>query len=843
MTYTAAAPRSLTARATGIETPREQGATHLESSAGVREPLLARRHVTPPAVVAPREVPASSNNDAGALTAAALKFLKFAISIEADSSTEVQEAALLLQRHILSSTARAALEQDQAQVAYAYARQLAGYAPALPPLELVPDHVPLPQELRSAAAWVAGQCDEPTLFAARQDLKAQMREALGCERTLTPSISNPEELHLGTDMASAQNAPPLRFFSGQAPPGHALAFNALAILKKHSEHCSTCAATYLSPDFEAWASGVITDPWLPGGGKCYSNAMVSNATNHFPSWAGEPPATLVATSAEEPEAIDSSPQAAALEAQITKLIAKGVISLTPPGEQVLVSKVFLVHKATISLTEEEEEAINDRTPLAEGGTQGARAAWWAATERSDAVMASMKDSNHFDTALHNSLEIDGGRMVIDLHAVNAAVPAWRYHIAKVPDLLSFCIPGSWIFKMDVKGGYYHVRLNPEARKYFAFIYRGQTYWYHRLPMGYAPAGAIFGWITSEVNRWLRRAGVRASIVYIDDFMGEGHTKEEALFAMDLLKAFCKLIDCELNEAKEIGPAQRVTLLGLEVDTIANTIAIPAAALAKTLFKVQVALRCSIEKRQVPVRFLESLAGAVTWLATVNSLLRPFTHPLTDMISSHHRRRGLCYISTEATRALEFITQQAADGRIAGESLLPSFQARRQLSVTITSDACGAGRFAAKCGLAVLYGTVAGGDKIDIVLLELLAVVAAVARWGPFMPGAIIMTGVDNSGVAHWLNAGRCARRASLQALCVLFGMLESNKQILLARWLSRWFNHLTDRVADSATITEARVWAPSAFHMHITSPQDSLNEWARSAQQLLANFNADVAWR
>ena len=778
---------------------------------------------------------------AASLTTATLNFLDFASSA-ADSSTEVRAAAAQLRQHIILSTTGQELEIDQAQVAHAYARQLAGHPPIPPPLEPVPAHDPLPQERRSAAAWIAGQCEEPTLSAARRDMKAQMGDALGVSRREVPHICNPQELHQGTIAPSAQEAPPLRFYPGPAQAGQALAFNALAILREHSKHCASCAATYLSSDFEAWASGAIPDPWLPGGGKCYSNAMVSNAKNHFPAWKKEPPATLPARGADVPEPIDPSPEAAAMEAQIAKLLRMGVVSRTPAKELVVTAKVFLVHRTTFRLSPEWEVAISDRTPTPAGGTRGAQAAWQAATSRSDTFMAEYRENGHFDAALHKSLETDAGRMVIDLHAVNAAVPEWRYHVAKVSDLLSFCIPGSWIFKLDVKGGYHHVRLNAEARRYFAFTYRGKTYWYERLPMGYAPAGAIFGWITSEVNKWLRLAGVLAAIVYIDDFMGEGHTKEAAQFAMDLLKAFCKSIDCELNAAKEVGPAQRVTLLGLEVDTMANTVAIPGAAMAKTLFKVQVALRCAEEKRLVPVQFLESLAGAVTWMATVNSLLRPFTHPLTDMISRHHRKGGLRYISDEVKRALEFVAQQAAGGRIKGESRLPSFGARRQLTVSITSDACGEGRFAARCGNAVLYGTVTNGSKIDIVLLELLAVVAAVARWGPFMPGAIIMAGVDNSGVAHWLNAGRCARRASLQALCVLFGMLESNKQILLARWLSRWYNHLTDRVADSATLAAARVWAPSATHTHITSPQDSLNEWAESARQVLDSFKADVAW-
>lgn len=777
------------------------------------------------------------------LTAKALEFLEFAVG-NAHSSTEVRVAARELQRHIRATTASKALELDQAQVAHAFASQLAGNTPAPPPLEPVPDHVPLPQEIRSAEAWRLGQSVEPTLFAARQDMKAQMRHALGCVRPLAPHIRNPDELHLGCPgMPSAQNAPPLRSFREPAPPGQAFAFNGLAILRKHSEHCKTCAATYLSKDFAAWARGEITGLWLPGGGVCYSNAMVSNAISHAPHWIVSPPITQPAKSAAVPEAIADSVQAAALEAQITKLRDKGVISRVDPGENVLLSKVFLVHRSAFPLSSEWQSAINDKSPTAEGGTRGARAAWQAATARSDSFMTMFREHGHFEMALHNTLEIDAGRMVIDLHAVNAAVPTWKYHVAKVSDLLSFCIPGSWIFKLDVKGGYNHVRLHPAARRYFAFTYRGQTYWLERLPMGYAPAGAIFGWITSEVNRWLHLAGILASIVYIDDFMGEGHTKADAQFAMDLLKAFCKQIDCELNEAKEVGPAQRVTLLGLEVDTVASTIAIPGAVLAKTLFKVQVALHCAHERLLVPVQFLESLAGAVTWMATVNSLLRPFTHSLTDMSSSHHRKRGTCYVSKEVTRALEFITRQASEGRIVGESLLPSFQVQRQLGVTITSDACGNGRFAARCGDAVLFGTVTDGSHIDIVLLELLAVVAAVARWGPFMPGATIMAGVDNSGVAHWLNAGRCARRASLQALCVLFGMLESNKQILLARWLSRWYNHLTDRVADSATLTDARIWAPTATHLHITNPLASLNEWAQATRHQLAGFQADVPWR
>lgn len=839
--------------------PPQTAPIHTEGMPGLSTLPLEMRLA--PLPLAGQASDATRHTTASSRTAAALAYVEATLA-HTEAPAEVRAAALQLRANVLSTTARRPLALDEASVALQYAMQLAGQPLPPRPLEPVPGHVPLLQEQRSANAWVTGEFVQPTLSSARSAAAAAAGEALGSSASVRgkPDIASPEELHLGTEAPAMQPRAPLREFPPPVLAQHAAAFDGLAICTQHSAYCSTCAATYLSSDFEAWRLG--SEPWLPGGGVCYANTMVHHATAHEPAWIDKPPACLPARAHSVADVV--SPGDAHLDPHVAKLEARGIITDVPPGTQVTTATVFIVTKYMPEVSPRRAEEIADRALTPAGGSMGVLAALRLAAALSVTFMASLQAgvtaaaavvsgaaeavlrapayATIWGAAMASTLVADAGRLVIDLHEVNQAVASWGYRLSQLHHLLSFIGPGAWLCKADAKGGYYHVRLHPNAYRFYAFKHRGRTLAYTRLPMGYGPAGAIFGWVTSEVNSWLHHQGVRASIVYIDDFLIAGATSREAQEALDMLRAFCKHIGLELNPEKTEGPAQRMVMLGLCIDTLLCSINVPAAKLVKTLFSVLVALECHEQKCRVPVAFLASLGGSIVWLTRVNSLLRPFTRPISDMVVRRHHR-GFVYVGAEVATALKFLREQADAGRLVGECLLPSPAVRPQLTMAMTSDACGDGRFAVRCGGAVIYGTVADGHTYDIVLLELLAVVAGVARLGFFMPHAIIIAGVDNAGVAYWLNAGQCARRAALQCLCVLFASLESNKQVLLGRWLSRWFNYLTDRVCDSLTLDLAREWAPEAVHRHVADPRTALAEWAAASPCMPAGFIANAPWR
>ena len=103
-----------------------------------------------------------------------------------------------------------------------------------------------------------------------------------------------------------------------------------------------------------------------------------------------------------------------------------------------------------------------------------------------------------------------------------------------------------------------------------------TYFYDtRLPFGVKSSPEIFHRITQLVRCMMARRGFPNIIVYLDDFLVIGATREECQLAYDTL--FQLLIDLgfTLSEHKLVPPTQRLTFLGVELDTMVGTMTLPA----------------------------------------------------------------------------------------------------------------------------------------------------------------------------------------------------------------------------------------------------------------------------
>ena len=146
-------------------------------------------------------------------------------------------------------------------------------------------------------------------------------------------------------------------------------------------------------------------------------------------------------------------------------------------------------------------------------------------------------------------------------------------------------------------------------------------------------------------------------------------------------------------------------------------------------------------------------------------------------------------------ALEYIVKALDNGELLGESML----GETVKTATITTDAH---KSAQSTVIAMRLGTsiqvrVNLPDCLeeDIDMLELLAIVGAVQRWGPRLKGHRLVCGCDNAGVVEWVNSGRSARDDVLNLLKELYECEKKFGLKVIAQWLPRWFNYTNDRIA------------------------------------------------
>ena len=96
----------------------------------------------------------------------------------------------------------------------------------------------------------------------------------------------------------------------------------------------------------------------------------------------------------------------------------------------------------------------------------------------------------------------------------------------------------------------------------------------RLPFGARKSPEIFHRLTQAVRRIMAKRGFGAIIVYLDEFLIVGETKEVCQLASDALITLLEHLGFEIGWRKVIRPTQKLVFLGIEIDTFACTIAFP-----------------------------------------------------------------------------------------------------------------------------------------------------------------------------------------------------------------------------------------------------------------------------
>jgi hypothetical protein len=295
------------------------------------------------------------------------------------------------------------------------------------------------------------------------------------------------------------------------------------------------------------------------------------------------------------------------------------------------------------------------------------------------------------------------RIVIDCTAskLNDCLPHIPMRLPTPSDVWNASYgPETWVIKLDLSDGFYHIPLLKEIADLLGIclLDEGGAESYARMrvmPMGGKTSPAIFQGLMLELRRMLYSMGFQCnSLVYIDDWLIVGPSRQAVIEAAEQVKAFFRYLGFQLHPTKETPPSQQVVFTGIYFDFTQGVMTIPDDKRLKTLRSItdildlaQPGWNCSPDPigngildqqlaaepphpRKVRLQLLASLAGK---LAHIDYIVRGGKEALAALYA-FFRHTQLTLSSRAATRPASDPTASQSDAPAFFRSF-PTFLAR------------------------------------------------------------------------------------------------------------------------------------------------------------------------
>ncbi len=354
-----------------------------------------------------------------------------------------------------------------------------------------------------------------------------------------------------------------------------------------------------------------------------------------------------------------------------------------------------------------------------------------------------------------------------------------------------------------------VRTEPFLR----FAFEGRAWQYRVLPFGLSLSPRVFTKVVEGALTPLREVGVRI-LNYLDDWLILAQSREQLGDHRDLVLRHLSQLGLRVNwEKSKLSPVQRISFLGVELDSVSMTARL-------TEERAQAVLNClsSFRGRNVvPLKQFQRLLGHMASAAAVTPLgllhMRPLQHWLHSRVPRWAWRRGTLRvgISQQCRRSLSPWTDLAF--LWAG---VPLEQVSRH--TVVTTDAFSTG-WGATCNGQAASGLWTGPRPLwHINCLELWAVHLALRQFQPLLLGKHVLVRTDNTAAVSYINR---------------LGGIRSHRMSQLARHLLLWSHtqfkslravHIPGQLNRAADALSRQLTFPGEWRLH---PETIRLIWSR----------------
>lgn len=370
----------------------------------------------------------------------------------------------------------------------------------------------------------------------------------------------------------------------------------------------------------------------------------------------------------------------------------------------------------------------------------------------------------------------------------------------------------YIAKSDLADAYRNLPLSKDSYHLMGFVFEGNYYYDKCLAMGASSSCQTFEYLSTALQ-WISksRLGVPHMSHILDDFIFFGKTNSICAKSQSQFELLCKDINLPLRAKKKVTATTCCELHGLQVDTVAGTVTLPADKWERAVDMLQ-GLR---GKKKVTLHDLQCCLGLLQFCCRAVEAGRAFLRRLIDLTLGVTRPNHHIHMNNEARKDINtWLVLLEHFGRT---SIMKQRTWTSANSVKLYSDS-------SDLGWGLVYGDKwAYGEwpalwkEYDINIRELYPISLAMGLFGESLKGQRILFCTDNQAVAYSV---RKQTSRSPVMMRLLRGMIVNAIKFnfcFSAKWIPGVTNVVCDRLSRLCVLQalESAPWlSPDPVDVH-----------------------------
>ena len=308
-------------------------------------------------------------------------------------------------------------------------------------------------------------------------------------------------------------------------------------------------------------------------------------------------------------------------------------------------------------------------------------------------------------------------------------------------------PHAFLSKSDIQSAFRLLPIHPNQYHLLSFRWNNLYYYDRCLPMGARSSCQLFELFSSALQFILENKEIKFIVHYLDDFLIANSSFNKCKDDLDLFLSTCKALNIPIALDKTFTPSQNIQFLGLDIDTVAETIKVPSEKIHKArteIMKILNLKKCTLRDWQSLLGLLQFMCRAVV---PGRAFLQNLYRVMVGCSKPFHRIRITKNIKKDLLIWLEFLKH------FNGVSLYRDEMFLSPTSIHIFTDSSqslGTGAVWENNWFALPWPS-AWWSFQNITFLELMPIVLAIETWGHFWKNKCVIFNTDNLALVFVIN--------------------------------------------------------------------------------------------